>query len=130
MPEEKFTRCPECRTVFRVTAEQLALRDGQVRCGHCRATFDGVEELVALAPPQSGGDDDGAVDELAQGPPTTTLRAADALEAPWPAVMAETDARPAAPAAPAVSAAPARGDAAEERAPGGKTGPRVLVRTL
>lgn len=35
------TRCPRCRTRFRLTAEQLALRDGMVRCGACRHVFNG-----------------------------------------------------------------------------------------
>ena len=119
MPEEKFTRCPQCRTVFRVTPEQLALRGGQVRCGHCKATFDGVEELVALVPPESFDDDDSPVDDYAQGPPTVTLRNAEALDAPRPAVMADGDARTAAapPAAiprPAPAAAPAAAPVARE----------------
>jgi len=73
MPDEKFTRCPSCRTVFRVTAEQLAMRGGQVRCGHCRTLFDGVDHLVALAPP-AFDDEDAVVDETDLGPPTVTLR--------------------------------------------------------
>jgi predicted Zn finger-like uncharacterized protein len=68
MPDEKFTRCPSCRTVFRVTAEQLAMRGGQVRCGHCRTLFDGVDHLVALAPP-AFDDEDAVVDETDLGPP-------------------------------------------------------------
>ena len=72
MAEEKYTRCPSCRTVFRVTAGQLAMREGQVRCGHCRTLFDGIDCLVSLAPPQV--DDDRAVDEGDQGPATVTLR--------------------------------------------------------
>ncbi|MGE5170964.1 MAG: DUF3426 domain-containing protein [Rudaea sp.] len=50
-----YTRCPGCATVFRVTAEQLALREGQVRCGHCRAVFDANDHVVAReAPPAAG----------------------------------------------------------------------------
>ena len=82
MPEEKYTRCPGCATVFRVTPEQLALRAGQVRCGHCKTVFDGVAQGVSLAAtgiPDIGGM---AADEAAQGPPTVTLRDAQALEMP------------------------------------------------
>ncbi len=82
MPEEKYTRCPECRTVFRVTAEQLELRDGQVRCGHCKAVFDGNAQLVSLAPAQSRAESTPPVDDVAQGPPTVTLRDARALLPP------------------------------------------------
>lgn len=75
MAEEQFTRCTGCKTIFRVTEAQLALRDGQVRCGHCRTVFDGRAALVSLAaqPPSA---DEGA--EL--GPPTVTLRPARALK--------------------------------------------------
>lgn len=78
MNEQKLTRCPGCATVFRVTATQLALRDGQVRCGHCRAVFDANDHFITLdivAP-----EDFGADDELLRGRPTVTLRSADALQ--------------------------------------------------
>ncbi|WP_374691626.1 DUF3426 domain-containing protein [Accumulibacter sp.] len=39
------TCCPTCRTVFRVTPEQLRLRAGKVRCGQCRAVFNAVDNL-------------------------------------------------------------------------------------
>lgn len=78
MADQTFTRCPGCGTVFRVTAGQLALREGQVRCGHCRAVFDANDQVVALDAPRS--DDAGRPDERAAGPPIT-LRSADALEA-------------------------------------------------
>ncbi len=51
------TTCPSCNTSFRVTPQQLAARHGQVRCGHCRALFNGLETLamsdqrVQAAPP-------------------------------------------------------------------------------
>jgi predicted Zn finger-like uncharacterized protein len=74
--EEKYTRCPGCRTVFRVTPAQLALRAGQVRCGHCRTVFDGTASLIQLAPIG----DASAMDDDANGPLTVTLRSAHALE--------------------------------------------------
>ena len=83
MAEEQFTRCPGCKTVFRVTDAQLALREGQVRCGHCRTVFNGREQLVSLAPPPDG-EAEPEFDELAQGPPTVTLRSARALDPPPP----------------------------------------------
>ena len=96
MSDEKFTRCPGCRTVFRVTAAQLALRDGQVRCGHCRTVFDGTANLINVlrtTPAPSPGDE-------GTGPLTVTLRAAHALEPAPP----ESPAGPAATAAtPAVA---------------------------
>jgi predicted Zn finger-like uncharacterized protein len=83
MAEEQFTRCPGCKTVFRVTDAQLALREGQVRCGHCRTVFNGREELISLAPPPAG-EAEPEFDELAQGPPTVTLRSARSLDPPPP----------------------------------------------
>jgi len=83
MTEELYTRCPGCKTVFRVTEPQLALRDGQVRCGHCRTVFNGREQMISLAPPADG---EREFDELAQGPPTVTLRSARSLDPPPPVV--------------------------------------------
>ncbi len=40
-----ITRCPACQTHFRVHAEQLAARAGQVRCGKCGKVFDALEHL-------------------------------------------------------------------------------------
>ncbi|RIX44222.1 MAG: DUF3426 domain-containing protein [Rhodocyclales bacterium GT-UBC] len=40
------TRCPVCGTVFRVTTEQLRLKAGKVRCGHCQALFNAFDQLV------------------------------------------------------------------------------------
>jgi predicted Zn finger-like uncharacterized protein len=78
MTEEKYTRCPACKTVFRVTDAQLALRDGMVRCGHCQTIFDGRAEQISLAP-QPVADED-AMNEAMLGPPTVTLRSSRALE--------------------------------------------------
>ncbi len=60
---------------------QLALREGQVRCGHCRTVFNGRENLISLAPVDDGEPE---MDELAQGPPTVTLRSARSLDPPPP----------------------------------------------
>jgi predicted Zn finger-like uncharacterized protein len=96
-----FTRCPGCGTIFRVTAEQLALREGQVRCGHCRAVFDANDHVIALDARRS--DDVGVPDELAAGRPTITLRSAAALE--------PVDERPAQPEASPVGERPAQPEA-------------------
>ena len=87
MADEQFTRCPGCNTIFRVTAPQLELRAGQVRCGHCRTVFNGLASLVSLAPQQHPQRRGPNYDDLALGPPTVTLRNAQALEpAPKPDV--------------------------------------------
>lgn len=67
-----------------MTEPQLALREGQVRCGHCRAVFNGREHLISLAP---APDAEREFDELAQGPPTVTLRSARSLEPAPPDVQ-------------------------------------------
>lgn len=42
------TRCPHCKTTFRVASDQLKLRGGIVRCGTCSQVFDGNASLVDL----------------------------------------------------------------------------------
>jgi predicted Zn finger-like uncharacterized protein len=41
------TRCPACDTIFRVTSEQLRLKAGKVRCGHCQGVFNAFDHLVS-----------------------------------------------------------------------------------
>jgi predicted Zn finger-like uncharacterized protein len=41
-----LTRCPICLTTFRMTAEQLVMRDGHVRCGSCHHVFNAMEYLL------------------------------------------------------------------------------------
>ena len=89
MADERFTRCPGCKTIFRVTPQQLAMRSGQVRCGHCQTVFDGVAALVSLAPQPR---EEFPQDEASMGPPTVTLRSSQALQP----VRDEADARAAA----------------------------------
>ncbi|MCB6183417.1 DUF3426 domain-containing protein [Leeia sp. TBRC 13508] len=45
------TRCPNCRTAFRVKADQLAAMSGRVRCGRCAYVFNALEHLL---PPADG----------------------------------------------------------------------------
>lgn len=40
------TRCPQCQTVFRITAAQLKARDGKVRCGRCQHVFGADQHLM------------------------------------------------------------------------------------
>ena len=65
-----YTQCPDCATVFRVTAEALRAAQGDVRCGVCSTTFNALEnlsekafkaELAAEVPPPS---DSMTVEEL------------------------------------------------------------------
>jgi predicted Zn finger-like uncharacterized protein len=89
MPDEKYTRCPGCHTVFRVTPQQLAMREGQVRCGHCKTVFDGIREQISLDPRLQSTQRDDGYDEAVQGPPTVTLRNAQALHPVQPAAADE-----------------------------------------
>lgn len=82
MAEQNYTRCPSCATVFRVTSAQLALREGQVRCGQCKSVFDGNAQRVSLAPPRIPDVGAPPMSEAELGPPTVTLRSAQALELP------------------------------------------------
>ncbi|MDA8384593.1 MAG: DUF3426 domain-containing protein [Betaproteobacteria bacterium] len=45
------TTCPHCRTVFRITLEQLSARQGDVRCGHCAQVFNAFDALVSQGAP-------------------------------------------------------------------------------
>lgn len=55
------TRCPHCRTTFKVAHDQLKLQAGLVRCGVCHEVFNGVEQLT-------DGSDAFAAAPLPQGP--------------------------------------------------------------
>ena len=101
MPGEKYTRCPGCSTVFRVMPEQLALRGGQVRCGQCKTVFDGIAQQVSLASPVRA---DEPPSEAALGPPTLTLRDAQALTPVTDAPTAVDSAPEAPPSAPTAEA--------------------------
>jgi predicted Zn finger-like uncharacterized protein len=65
-----YTQCPDCATVFRVTAEALRAAQGDVRCGVCSTSFNALENLSELAfksmPESAEGspDDSMTVEEL------------------------------------------------------------------
>jgi len=44
-----FTQCPDCATVFRITAEALRAAQGDVRCGVCSTSFNALENLSERA---------------------------------------------------------------------------------
>ena len=44
-----YTQCPDCATVFRVTAEALRIAQGDVRCGVCSTSFNALENLSEQA---------------------------------------------------------------------------------
>jgi len=47
------TRCPHCRTAFKVAEDQLDLQEGIVRCGICQQIFNGIEHLLDGATQQN-----------------------------------------------------------------------------
>lgn len=130
-----LTRCPHCETTFRVTAEQLKARHGQVRCGACRGVFDALESLVeelsaAFPPPPPAAPASAempavieepapligsiAVEELAAEEVAAEAAAAEeaAIEQPTVEVLPDVSEEAAEPAAPAPSL-PAPDSAAE-----------------
>jgi predicted Zn finger-like uncharacterized protein len=79
------TRCPHCRTTFRVVQDQLKLRGGLVRCGACKEIFNGAENLLRprdAAPRPAAGDTAGNQAAPAPPTPTPTPHAADTAGAP------------------------------------------------
>jgi predicted Zn finger-like uncharacterized protein len=50
-----ITTCTQCRARFRVTPHQLNAKQGQVRCGRCRAIFNGFEALERHPDDDTGG---------------------------------------------------------------------------
>lgn len=44
------TQCPACGTRFKATQEQLEAYHGMVRCGHCHAAFNAIENRISREP--------------------------------------------------------------------------------
>lgn len=61
-----LTQCPNCKTLFRVSAEQLHAGNGMVRCGFCYGTFNAMQNLTESLSeiPPSNVPDEEIVDEL------------------------------------------------------------------
>lgn len=45
-----YSQCPECLTIFKLEAAELAACAGQVRCGHCSSVFDALRSLAQDLP--------------------------------------------------------------------------------
>lgn len=50
-----YTQCPECLTIYRVGASDLAAARGGMRCGHCSALFDALTTLCEQLPAEPIG---------------------------------------------------------------------------
>jgi len=98
------TRCPACKTLFKVVPDQLRISEGWVRCGQCDEIFDASTELqgsqadaaqpASVKPPEavaSVSQASAAVDlELADDHPMTEslLEEAVSSSSAWPDGMA------------------------------------------
>lgn len=127
------TRCPSCRTTFRVTQGQLELRDGLVRCGHCKEVFNGNEHLLGPGTMQQPA----AAPAERQSAPVTPPRTAGAsLETEFARIAAETEDAPwsapgenASAGTPPSSQPPAAPAPAQQPAPDTLTLPHPLLLT-
>lgn len=90
------TRCPHCRTTFRVVQDQLKLRGGLVRCGACKEIFNGAENLLRPVQPPEAAQRGTPAPAADAAPSPSSLAAAPREEAPAPRAP-----EPAAPASPA-----------------------------
>lgn len=97
------TTCGHCGARFRVTPEQLNLRQGQVRCGQCRQVFSGFEALERA-------DDDDPGSSLPFAPAAPDAReaedAADAVNAPFAGEAEDRAVRREAPVGPVAQRVP------------------------
>jgi len=50
-----YTQCPECLSVFLLSAQALAQGRGDLVCGHCGASFDGLATLTDKLPAEPFG---------------------------------------------------------------------------
>lgn len=50
MTDTFLTRCPQCQTIFRLTASQLKKAKGKVRCGSCALVFNAQGHLLDPPP--------------------------------------------------------------------------------
>jgi predicted Zn finger-like uncharacterized protein len=82
------TTCPKCNTNFRVTSEQLAAREGKLRCGRCSHVFNGFMYLGTPLEPLA----ERSLPVRPAGAPPKTPRITE-TEAPIPSpVSAKTEA--------------------------------------
>lgn len=67
MTDSHVTRCPHCQTRFRVSAAQLGMAYGAVRCGACLKVFNAAEQLGLPVQPFVPPAADDELDRLAAG---------------------------------------------------------------
>lgn len=109
MADRYQTQCPHCGVKFQITAQQLQLANGTVRCGSCLQVFQANQNLVPLtdgAPPAAAG---GSARPSARPPAATPADVRATVQRPAISVPP----RPTAPTRP-TSPAPADEDLADQ----------------
>lgn len=75
-----ITRCPKCKTTFRVTQKQLQSAKGAVRCGSCLHIFDARENFLKRTPEKPKPETE--PEPVAPVPETTVAQPTAAPKAP------------------------------------------------
>lgn len=87
------TLCPACSTSFHISEEQLAARQGKVRCGNCQHVFNALQQIAdtgqpvfaeaaqAVAPPPSDTPQPAAIAQPAPPAPADTPQPVDTPQA-------------------------------------------------
>src|SRR5688500_8389060 len=118
-----LTRCPRCRTLFRVTPPQLQARSGTVRCGRCMNAFDAYQArapeqpntlavLASIAPPPAAPRSVASTNAPLEQHTAPAAPHPHTLRSPAPAVSAPTP-QPAAVPPPTTAPDPAAAPVAE-----------------
>lgn len=91
-----ITTCPDCRTAFRITEEQLNAREGKVRCGKCASVFNARDGLRAEPFPSGteGTEADLRPAALAEASPAPDPLPGFSAAGGWPRILHEAPAAP------------------------------------
>lgn len=81
-----ITRCPACRTMFKVVPDQLRISQGWVRCGKCQEVFDASADLHEGSAQENLAVADDGPDTLALDEAPADAVATDAAAQPVPAL--------------------------------------------
>lgn len=112
-----FTRCPNCETTFRITADTLRVASGAVRCGNCTTVYSafsglrqdtldsGMQPVEDFLSPTMQTQELAAIEEIASP---------DIVDAP---TISDASVEPDAAADAAMAPEPANGDAADSDEP-------------
>lgn len=100
------TRCPHCKTTFRVAHDQLKLRSGMVRCGACSQVFNGVEHLLRPGEEQQASPASAPVSVPASTPAHARIEPAQSTVVQAPPSLAEPGMAPTASTRPGAATKP------------------------